>query len=105
MSIILKQDQNLTEKLAVFTEAFEHEDLPRNVKIWISDCDFFGNVFVEGIVSARVISLNIAVDLIHQSVNLLKLDTTEAIQEKVKLLAESARYKYGQIFTLPQDGQ
>lgn len=102
MSILLKEDQHLHNKLEQFIKAFEEEPLPDRVKLWISEVDAFGYVFAQATVSAKIMELNIAVDLLHEPVCLLELETPEAIKEKVRELADMVRYKYGLIFTSPE---
>ena len=103
MNILIKEDQHLRNKYNLLVQTLEQEHLPERVKIKVSEVDtfgyLFGYVFVDATVSAKIMELNIAVDLLHMPVNLLELETAEDIVDKVMDLADTIRHKYGQIFS------
>lgn len=103
MSVVLKEDQILKERLNQFVQAWEEEKLPDKVKLWISDPDIFGYIMVEATVSTKIIKLNITIDLLHHQVNLFELDSPGSIDQLVLILSEEIHRKYEHIFTAPRD--
>lgn len=98
MNILVKEDQHLRNKYNLLVQTLEQEHLPERVKIKVSEVDTFGYIFVVATVSAKIMELNVAVDLLHMPVNLLELETAEDITDKVMDLADMIRHKFGQIF-------
>lgn len=103
MPSVLKENQTLNKRYELFVTFFEQQDIPENVNLWVNEADQFGYVFLEATVSAKIIELNIVVDLLHRPVNLWDFRTATDIKMCVESLAGEIRQKYGQMFTDPRD--
>lgn len=82
MKVQLLRDQDT--KIKLIEQAFEKAQLPQGVRVWIGNPDYLNCIDISATVSAKIIGLNVVLDLLHLSVCLYILRTQSDIVLKVK---------------------